>query len=400
MARRRIFTSGLFNPYPTFENLDNISEASYSAPGTTPNYLTPFTNELGYTVTRVSDSTTFGVDSEQLKPNYPTDQAWSYNGSYIKLGSYPNAILNGSTYAFLYFRNLPSDSRWLKDEPNKVIGTPSNYIYKMDVPNDTGETIYTFSSYSTIELTGKGNLSDDQRYVALLGTTGGGDKYIITFDLQTVSIIAELQIDATDLNWLSISPSGSYVILSYTTDGSGSTEGYKRYNRDLTGFTHLHNNTAHSDMGFDMQGNEVITQFRTSAETTSSRHSLETIKISDGTITPYFNWKSNANHPSENGIYAGHVSMRCSNHRGWALVTEEGGGSDVLVRELFLVPLDPNKTSIVRRWGRHNSNQSIGYAHQPHAVPNWNATKAIFTSNWDDATWETLNSGLAWVIEK
>lgn len=383
---------------PNLVWLDTLPEITYTLPTNQPAYLVPFTNEFGNLVTRISSDTVFGVNSTRLKHNYSTDQAFNFTGEYIKLGSYPAAILDGNDYSFLYWRDLPANSRWLRNEPNYVIGTPSNYLYKMNVPENTAVTLHTFTEYTSIDTTGKGNLSENDRYIALVCNTGSQID-IITYDLQELEIVGIIEgFDDTDLNWVSVSPSGTYVIFSFTTDGSGSNQGYKKANLDLTGYTHLHNNTAHADMGFDTEGNEVICQFRTSAETTSTRTSIETIRLSNGTITPYFHWVSNASHAAGTGIYGGHISMRSTNRKGYAIVTEECCPEEgVTPLQVFGLILDSSNR--IEQWSYHHSNVSIGYDHQPHAVPNWSGSKVLFATNWQIPAWEALAAGYTFVVE-
>ena len=120
LAKTLLFVFLTFNinanaqSYPEQVLLSSVNYESYQAPtGDFPEYLESFTENLsGSNITRISDKNVFGTNSQRIRHNYAKDQTWNSNGSLIKLAGYPAAILDGETFDFLFWRDIPSYGRW------------------------------------------------------------------------------------------------------------------------------------------------------------------------------------------------------------------------------------------------------------------------------------------------
>ena len=386
--------------YPIPINLDDVSTENYSPPTNMPQYLVPFINEQGNTVTRVSDIDVFGVDSQQLGHNYSKDQPWNKDGSLIMLSDNPYAILNGNTYEFLGFKNLPSYARWSNTEPNYVYGTSGNAFVKHNVLTNARETLRTFNEFSNIDFGyGEGNQSNDDKYVALIGDN---DTFII-YDIDNDSYVTK-EIPNGDLDWFSVTPLGNYAIASWKNTGSEINEGLKRYTIDLIDVIHLYDYTAHGDLGLMQNNDEVYVQYGDTPQWSTENYITMTY-IESGITVNLFNW-SNSIH-GNSGIWGGHVSMR-SDRKGIAYISEECcEDHETLPSEQFALHLDGSNK--IERFGRQNSerdlnnNGSLGddafYLHSARTVPNRDGTKIMFVSNWHNAHWQSNNSGYAFILE-
>ncbi|MDU8886140.1 hypothetical protein RXV94_08215, partial [Yeosuana sp. MJ-SS3] len=373
--------------YPDDVQLSSINYSNYLPPsGQAPEYLTPFIeSSFNNTVTRISDSQVFGTSAGNLRHHYPVTQPWNSDGSLIMLQSFPSAILDGESYEFLFWSDVPSEAKWSNTQPNIMYGTPANKFVSFNVNTNQTNTLHSFDAYAKIDFGyNKGNQSADDKYVGLIGSNGS-QITLITYDIKNDIIVGELNLgDMSNQNikWFSISPSGKYAILAYGISGSGEYQGYKRYNIDLTNKTHLYNNTAHGDMGFDANGNDVLVQFGDSS-TWDEDYYLAMIHLDNAQVTPLFYWPQE-DHNGLTGIWGGHVSLRNTKRPGWAYVSE-GCCTDhpVAAREIFAIKLDGSNT--VERFAIHHSDYTAGYGHEAQAVPNRDGSKVMFGSNWNNA---------------
>ena len=373
--------------YPEDIQLSSINYTGYVPPsGQRPQYLVPFTENLSNnTVTRISDSQVFGTTGANLRHHYPVTQPWNSDGSLIMLQSFPSAILDGETYEFLFWSDVPSEAKWSNTQPSIMYGTPANNFVMFNVNTNQTTTLHSFDAYAKIEFGyNKGNQSADDKYVGLIGSNGS-QMTLITYDIQNDVIVGELNlgdVSNQEIKWFSVSPSGQYAILAYGSNGSGEYQGYKRYNIDLTNKIHLYDNTAHGDMGFDANGNDVLVQFG-DPSTWDKDYYLTMIRLDNAEVTPLFYWPQDT-HNGLTGIWGGHVSLKNTKRPGWAYVSE-GCCTDhpVAAREIFAIKLDGSDT--VERFAIHHSDYTKGYGHEAQAVPNRDGSKVMFGSNWNNA---------------
>ena len=378
--------------YPPQIQLSSVEYQSYEAPsGSFPQYLEPFEEPLsGSTITRVSDKNVFGTTSQRLRHNYAKDQTWNADGSLIKLAGYPAAILDGETFEFLFWRDIPSYGRWSNTEPNYMYGTPGNQFVKFNVLTNTRVTLRTFSDYSSLDFGyGEGNQSNDDKYVGLIGQNGS-DRTLIVYDIEDDIIVGTKFLGSSgDLDWFSVSQSGNYAVVSWITDGSGPNQGLKSYDIDLTNERHLYDITAHGDLGIDANGNDVMVAYDGPTGWSNGNY-VYMARLDGGGITPVFQYPG--------GIWGGHISCRNTDRPGWAYVSEQCCTShDVASREIFAIKLD--NSGIIERYTKHHNDVSPGNGHSTQAVPNRDGTKILFASNWDDSNIMSDPNPPVWILE-
>ena len=378
--------------YPEQVLLSTVNYESYQAPtGDFPEYLESFTEDLsGSKITRISDKNVFGTSSQRIRHNYAKDQTWNSNGTLIKLAGYPAAILDGETFDFLFWRDIPSYGRWANTEPNYMYGTPGNQFVKFNVLNNTRIILKTFSNYSSLDFGyGEGNQSNDDKYVGLIGQNGS-NRTLIVYDIETDQVVGTKDIGSNgDLDWFSVSQSGNFAVVSWRTDGSGATAGLKSYDINLENERHLYDITAHGDLGIDANGNDVMVAYEGPNGWNNNSY-VYSARLDGGGVTPLFQYPG--------GIWGGHISCRNTNRPGWAYVSEQCCTShDVASREIFAIKLDDS--GIIERYTKHNNDVSPGNGHSTMAVPNRNGTKILFASNWDENSIMSDPNPPAWVLE-
>ncbi len=389
-----ISTLGYAQNYPTQENVLSVVWENFSTPTVTPSYLEPFTDPLtGNTVTRISDESVFGCDCSQLRHIYAKKQAWNSDGTKIMTGGWPAKIIDGNTYEIVsttYCRSL-----WSNTNPDITFDAHSNQLFRRNIVTQEEVILKTFTGYNTVSIgEGEGNLSTDDRYVALIATSGS-QKTILVYDIVNDEIIGTKSVGTVDIDWVSVSQSGEYVVMSGYSDGSGANQGIKAYDKFMNNEIHLYSGRPHGDIGYDAQGNEVYIAYQG-----ITGYSLSYARLDNGQKQGLFPFTGVT---GDRGLYGGHISARNIDRPGWAYVSDQGHPSDVnryeATREIFAIKLDASQT--IERFAKHNSNLNVdnSYRHQAHAVPNRDGTKVIFASNWDRSNLESNSNGVLWVVE-
>lgn len=359
--------------YPPSIQLGSINYTSYQNPtDDAPEYLEPTSNEFGNEIIRISDASIFGTTGQNLRHHYSLDQPWNSNGTLIKLAGYPAAIIDGETNEFLYWASIPSSATWANTNPNWMYGTQGNRFVRYNVTTNSSQTLRTFSDFSSIDYgKNKGNMSIDDRYIGLIGKNGSNETLIV-YDIENNVVLATKYLGNTGFNWFSVSPSGSYTLLYFAADGNANNQGIKVMDLNLTNLRHLNDYTTHSDLGINDDGEDVYVAFG-DPDTRPDDYYLKSVRLRDGMVTPLFHYTQSS------GVWGGHISCRNTDRPGWAYITE-GCCQTVGYKEIFAIKLDGS--DIIERFAVHHSDESRGYGHQAHAVPNRDGSKVMFASNW------------------
>ena len=386
-----LHTNLIAQDYPPATLLSSVNYEPYQVPSTSiPEYLESFTESLsGSLVTRISDKVEFGTTSQRLRHNYSKDQTWNKDGSLIKLAGYPAAILDGETFEFLFWRDIPGYGRWANTESNYLYGVSANQFRKFNVLTNTTETLRTFTSYTSIDFGyGEGNQSNDDKFVGLIGQNGS-DATLIVYNIEQNQIVGTKNIGSVgDLDWFSVSQLGQFAVVCWRDNGSGTTAGIKSFDIDLTNERHIHDVTEHGDLGIDANGNEVLVSYEGSEGWDQGSY-IYSARLDGGGVTPLFQYPG--------GIWGGHISTRNTDRPGWAYISEQCcPNHPVASREIFAIKLDDS--GIIERYTKHHNNTEGGTI-STMAVPNRDGTKILFASNWNDSSIMSDPTPPAWVIE-
>ncbi|MDX1277200.1 T9SS type A sorting domain-containing protein [Oceanihabitans sediminis] len=378
--------------YPEQILLSTVNYQPYQSPsGSLPGYLEPFTENLsGSTITRISDKDVFGTTSQKIRHNYAKDQTWNSDGTLIKLAGYPAAILDGETFEFLYWRDIPSYGRWANTEPNYMYGTPGNNFVKFNVLTNTKVTLRSFDEYDSIDFGfGEGNQSNDDKYVGIIGKNGS-NRTLVVYNIHDDVIEGTKDIGSSgDLDWFSVSQSGNFAVAMWRAEGSGPTQGVKSYDINMQNERHIHNVTEHADLGIDTNGNDVLVSYQGASGWDQGSY-IYSARLDGGGVTNLFEYPG--------GIWGGHISCRNTDRPGWAYISEQCcTDHDVASREIFAIKLDGS--GIIERYTKHHNDVSPGNGHSTMAVPNRDGTKILFASNWDDSSIKSDPNPPAWILE-
>ncbi len=334
-------------PFPADQTYAPVSVAALERPG----YRMAVTDPVfGTKLMRITDEAAFGEVSP--RHHYSKDQPWNADQTLILINDH---LLDGTTYAYRERLELPDEARWSSVHPNTIFGTRDNAFVSFDVITKTTSVLHTFPGYLRIYLgPWEGNLSQDDRTVAFTTADGpGGD--VIVYDVAADTVLssrslASLGFTGAGIDWVSVSPSGEFVVIN----GRGSSDSsVKVYDRNLDFLRTVAETGEHGDLGYDAEGREVFVQVCP----------YRMARLDDGVVTDL-----------PIGDECGHISTRAHRRPGWAYSSSNNADGDV-----FAIKLDGS--GLVERFTHHRSLED-SYEAEPHAVPSPDGLRVIFASNW------------------
>jgi hypothetical protein len=365
---------------------------------TRPTYLAVIDDPDSNTkIRRITDFTTFGVTTAQtnptacLKHNYAKNQPWNSDGTLLLLhGMFPGFMLDGQSYAFIKRFNQPSDAVWSNTNPNLLYGVQSsNQSMVSALASGNGfpqTTLRVFTGYTSLRLGGgEGNLSDDDRYAALLAVNGSGAETIIVYDVLTDTIVSATAFPSANIDNVTMSHSGTYVVAQFIggTGAPGGTGGHKCFDRAgnfLRTLTTATSAGGHADVAYDTAGNEVVCWTDTV--------DIFSARLSDATLR---------NEGPAGG--ANHISGRNINRPGYLYVSEFEYDMNVnpswesyhfkpIHNTVVALKLDGSGT--VEKFCKEHHAVAIGsdraYERSCMGVPNRNGSIVLWSSDWESAT--------------
>lgn len=300
---------------------------------------------------------------------------------------------------------LPLDEpRWDPADAKTVWGLEGFRILQMNVENGQVSTVKDFAADPTlgpiisdhpdlyrITTKNEGESSADKRYWAL-GLQGSADdyrlQYLFCWDRQLDQVVGVMPLareEAALIDWVGMSPLGNWVLIG-GGPGSGNTAGLTMANRQLTAFHQLASATAHSDIGLDSQGREVIVMQNTATDYIDLIPiALDTVPVNDAggygasSILPLIRlyYASDAN-----GLQGGvHLSCNCN---GYCLVSTYTAPDlpeqNWLDRTIVLARLDRSRPEVWYLAKVHNTTGA--YWEETQASISTNGKKVVWASNW------------------
>ena len=355
-----------------------------------PEYLKPVTDSTSSTsVTRISDRAAFNSNLSELRHNYAKNQPWNADESYLLLNfKYPGALLDGRTYKFLRWVRQPSQSVWSNLNPALMYGlvADTNQFVKLDVSKGDAYTVLRkFREYDRIDFgSWEGNLSNNDRYAALIGVAAGKLDFLV-YDLISDRVISRTtqpqgttfgNSGGSTVDNITMSQSGKYVIVQYNKSGKGIQKGIHLLDRSLKFVRQLSpRKGTHFDSCLNPNGSEAIVM------TDDANRSIVSVGYATGKKTTLL--------PATKASYSIHVSCRNLKRPGWAYISEFAGDLDpgtvkATPDRTFAVNL--NGSGATEQFARPNHSLSKAYERQTQSVPNRDGSRVIFASDWGNPT--------------
>ncbi len=168
------------------------------------------------------------------------------------------------------------EARWDPKDPDVIWGTEEFSIFKTNVKTGERKVVKDFAKDSTIgpilkaepdlyriTMKDEGESSIDKQFWAFALQGSEEDyrmRYLFTWDLSADAVLGLLKLslqEAELIDWVGMSPKGNWALIGGDS-GEGKTSGFVIANRELTQLHKIAHATAHSDVGLDSEGNEVI----------------------------------------------------------------------------------------------------------------------------------------------
>jgi len=298
-----------------------------------------------------------------------------------------------------------AEPRWDRSNPRSLWALEDFSIVTLDVVSGAKTVVKNFASDATlgpiisanpvyrITMQDEGEPSQDRRYWAfMLQGDARADYhplYVFTWDRQQNKVLGIHHLSDSDhaIDWVGMSVLGNYVLIGADPVNTGTLTGLMMANKSLTQFHKIAHATAHSDVGVDQGGNEVIVMQN------SQTDYIDMIPI-DWTTSPVL---------SQSGYAGSHVSplirlfyditspynlrsgvhISC-NYPGYAVVstTIEPGAPEQnwLDRTIVLVRLDSARSHVYYLAKVHNTTHC--YWEETHATITNDGGKVVWASNW------------------
>ncbi len=386
--------SSLLSSHNSLPPLDIMSKPAVGIP-----FIDPVFNTQ---VMRISDAKT--LLKPGLFPDYSKRQAWNSDESLLLLRSDDGSTLlfDGTTYEFIKVLEgvAGEDLFWYPTNPSLLLYNPGHELWAYNVNTDEQYMIFDFTGYEFANTKGEGNLSRDGASYAVVASTydsSSGDVTPKEFILLSLTLAGgkitgeiERSLDLSqldDLDWISISPGGQYIVVDYADEITGRFHGVEVYDRDFTLVWQKPLGAGHSDMTIDANGDEVLVMDVYNSET--DKTVFMKYRLSDGQATTLL---------TIDALFDQHISCRNENQVGWCIISTfdyVGRLTDSPTTwlpfedEIFALKLDGSEE--VRRIAHHYSRRfspatpdpdhSVYWA-EPHATVSRNGDRILFGSNW------------------
>lgn len=294
-------------------------------------------------------------------------------------------------------KSASSGIRWSKHNPNILyVMSGDNKFYELTI-NANRETVKQTVIYDLNE-TGKtdfsighdeGNIDYADQYV-VLSATSGSNIYVVLLDIKEKNLVWEpkkLSYASNQFDWISISPSGNYILVAVSRNGVNQIDLHNASNFELIK-KKLTTSAQHGDIGKNANNEDIYVQWEQNGYSGYLLKNQKQITLLDFKVG------------------SAHVSCRNYKLKGWCYVSSTEKG----YREVFALKLDGSQK--VRRFvktharGPKPEDPQLGddnnyyYAALPTGVPSPDGTRALFWSDYgnpeaylyytkkEDGSWE------------
>jgi hypothetical protein len=374
---------------------DRVQIPKVAQPGYLESYVDPVFQS---TVTRITGIPGTDIPKvpgkwDQIERHFYSKAAsWNCDQSMLLIGArheHPGLLfLDGTNYEPLFGRDgfSGSDVKWHPNEPAIMVCVKDNSVGLWDVRRDKTQIVATFNDYSKLHIgPGEGNLSFDGNLVALVGRKGQ-DRVAFAYDLHEKKKWRDLVLNGIDIDWVSVSRSGKYMVLNggiiakdadqsqvYDLEGNRIGKPWLEYGRP-----------SHYDLTLDEHGDDIAV-----GVSKSPPDSGRVIKrrLRDGMVMVL-----------TSGGYATHISTRNVARPGWAYVSFQNRGPDwpPYWDEVVAVKLDGSMT--VERIA-HLHTRLSDYLTEAHPVPSPDGKRVLWASNWESPSGRPIAAYVAQVRE-
>lgn len=340
-----------------------------------PGYLEPIIDPVfGTEVVRITRLRPLRPERPIVRHVYSKIEPWNADESLLLTGTeQPRLVLDGDTYRPLY-RYWGPGTVWSNVDPQKLFGTRgARFGFANPAPGEAGEAftvLHRFGRYREIDIGyGEGNLSNDDRYVALIGIRRNGAEEVIVYDLAAGRVLGRRAM-RRGIDNATMSQSGEFVVVQGDRNGRDRNEGVDVYDRELRFLRKLTSYVAHGDVGYTAAGEEAWVAYARAQGRSIGAYPLaggKPINVID----------------ADPGTWGGHVSCRNIHRPGWCYISDAGhsprlwrGYDQVWAQRIA-------RDGPVQAFAHEHHSYDTGYYHQPQAVPSRDGSRVLWASDWD-----------------
>ncbi len=369
---------------------------------------TPFWDpRFGTLQTRVTE--TDGINSRH---EYSRFDPFNADGSMILLLNEEGGFIVYRTAAMPYNQaanrvlNLDlQEPRWDLADPYLLYGLQDFQIVTVEVLSGQRTVIKDFtvdpvigpviqnSTVYRITTQEEGEASRDFRYWVFMLQGDDRADYeplsLFTWDRETNTVPGVYSLPKTEraIDWVGMSWLGNYVLIGGDPGNTGNTQGLTLANRELSRFHQLAYDTAHSDVGLDAEGREVIVMQNSRTDYVdlipldwTTQPVLEFGQYAKSNILPLLRLYYSSDSPE--GLQSG-VHISC-NFPGYAVISTtiepERPEQNWLDRSMVLARLDTAAPDVYYLAKQHNTTGS--YWEETHATISRDGSKIVWADNW------------------
>jgi len=381
-----------------------------------PGYLAPVVDPItGVTLTRVTGNTgaltgtsrsSTGTWSADARHHYSKTAPWNADGSLIAIdnddpGLPTRVYLDGETYQVRYETcrdHRIGDDRWHPSvaHRNERISCSGEELTWFDVTTCTYTRRWDLPFWVKGLGMSEGNPSNDGRFIAL---TDGYKVFVVDMDPQAplapypakrigpaFDVAGCGLATGCSVDWVSISPSGKYVVVKYDGDHEQvldvnpttlaltirvmPSSSPRCAGSASKGFIY---DLAHADLAidpFDHDEDVIIGQEHCQDDDYGG---VVKVRLRDGKTT-------SLTRPGKGDAYPHHVATRNLQRPGWAYVTYMSEPGKRYSNEVIALSLDGNEH--VERFIQNHTNRTGCYRCEAHGTPSPDGRKVMFASNW------------------
>ncbi len=241
------------------------AETNMNKPGAGVVYKDPV---FGTSITRISNAVQEHLQG--LFPQYSKRQVWNSDETKMILFTDEGSarLYDGKNYT--YIKTLEEvggeDVFWHPSDPGLIIFSAENNLFTYHISTGQKKLIQDFPGYTFINTRGEGNLSADGNLYAFVGqyydekTGTVYFKKLVLYDISKKKIISELTLPKAidQFDWVSVSPSGKYIVVDYANSDNTRYHGVEVYDSTFNFLWQKGLGAGHSDMTWEADGNEFL----------------------------------------------------------------------------------------------------------------------------------------------
>jgi hypothetical protein len=307
---------------------------------------------------------------------YSKKPVWNADESLIFLEKHEGGrnplFLDGETYEVLFYGGeSATEHRWHPTDPDLMVLITDHAVKTWNVRSNVVTELFSSSDYRDFHIgPWEGNLSADGRWVAINANRKSDNKRVgFAVDLANQTKYPDLDLTGITVDWISISATGKYMVLTgYLDGGDDQTQVYDLNGTKVGSLWSEYGRPSHYDLTVDENGDEVAV-----GVSKSSPDNGRVIKrrLTDGEVTVL-----------THGGYATHTSTRCLNRPGWAFSSFSHRGPknwEPYYNEIIAVKLDGTRVERIC----HIRGLWKDYDNEAQPCPSPSGSRVIFSSDWD-----------------